>query len=53
LLVRRFVMVSFRLVLMIIGLLLLILAGLNFTAPRVNFLALGLACWLLALLVVA
>ena len=45
-------MVTLRLVLMIIGLVFLLAAGFNVQAPRVNLLALGLAFWLLGLVVV-
>ena len=44
-------MVTLRLILLILAFLLLFLAGLNVSAPRVNLMALGLALWVLALLV--
>lgn len=44
-------MLNLKLVLMMVGLILLILAGFNVQAPRTNLVALGLACWLLAVLV--
>jgi hypothetical protein len=43
-------MITFRLALMIIGLMLLIADGVQIQAPRVNLQSLGLACWLLAVL---
>jgi hypothetical protein len=43
-------MISLRLILMIIGLVCLLLAGLNVSAPRVNLGWLGLALWLLAVM---
>jgi hypothetical protein len=45
-------MITFRLVLMIIGLMLLVAAGFQIGHPRVNLQSLGLACWLLAIMVV-
>ena len=42
-------MINLRTILLIIALILFILAGLNVPA-RVNLLAFGLACWVLALL---
>lgn len=45
-------MINLRVILLIIALILFILAGLNVQA-RVNLLAFGLACWVLALIVAA
>ena len=45
-------MITLKLVLMILGLVFLCAAAFNLQAPRVNLLALGLACWLLAVLIV-
>jgi len=39
-----------RLFLLVLGLVLLLLAGVNLGHPRVNLLALGLAAWLAALI---
>ena len=45
-------MLSAKVLLMVLGLVLLILAGLNVGVPRVNLGWLGLACWLLAVILV-
>jgi hypothetical protein len=44
-------MISLRLILMILGLFCLILAAFNISAPRVSVGWLGLALWLLAVIV--
>lgn len=41
-------MITVRLALYIIAFILLLLAGLQVSSPRVNFLGLGLACWVMA-----
>jgi hypothetical protein len=41
-------MVSLRLILLILGLVCLVMAGLGIIAPKVNLQAMGLALWLLA-----
>jgi len=43
--------ITIRLVLLILAFVLLFLAGVNVSAPRVNLIALGLALWVLALIV--
>lgn len=45
-------MLTVRPVLMIIGLVFLLAAAFNVQAPRVNLMALGLAFWLLAMVLV-
>jgi hypothetical protein len=44
-------MITIRLVLMIVALLCFLLTALNVSAPRVNLLGLGLAFWLLAVMI--
>jgi hypothetical protein len=44
-------MINLRVILMILAFILFVLAGLNVPAPRVNLVAFGLACWVLALIV--
>ena len=44
-------MINIRMILMILAFILLFLAGINVQAPRVNLMALGLALWVLALIV--
>ena len=44
-------MVALKLVLMILGLVCLVLAAVGVSAPRVNLEALGLALWLLAVMI--
>ena len=44
-------MLNVRLVLLILAFVFLVLAGFNVSAPRVNLLALGLALWVLSLIV--
>ena len=46
-------MISLRLILLILAFILLFLHGVNVTAPRVNLMSLGLALWVLALIVTA
>lgn len=44
-------MLSVRLVLLILAFVFFVLAGFNVATPRVNLLALGLALWVLSLIV--
>jgi hypothetical protein len=41
-------MITLRLVLMIVAFVCFLLTGLGVSAPRVNLLGIGLACWILA-----
>jgi hypothetical protein len=41
-------MITLRLILLIVAFILFLLTGLGVSAPRVNLLGLGFACWILA-----